>query len=111
MGMPLKEIVLDIGGGIPDGKALKAIQTGGPMGGCLPESYLHLAVDYEALAQAGSAMGSGRPSLDIPMYLDMFMQGRLPLDKLVTRRYPLSEINNAFRALEEGEVIKSVVVF
>jgi NADH:ubiquinone oxidoreductase subunit F (NADH-binding)/(2Fe-2S) ferredoxin/Pyruvate/2-oxoacid:ferredoxin oxidoreductase delta subunit len=59
LGITLREVVYDVAGGIKNGKAFKAIQTGGPMGGCLPESYLHLAVDYEALAQAGSAMGSG----------------------------------------------------
>ncbi|HOE02456.1 MAG TPA: NADH-quinone oxidoreductase subunit NuoF [Anaerolineaceae bacterium] len=58
-GLTLREIVYDVGGGIKDGKKFKAIQTGGPMGGCLPESYLDLPVDYEALTQAGSMMGSG----------------------------------------------------
>ena len=58
-GLTLREIVYDVGGGIKDGKKFKAIQTGGPMGGCLPESYLDLPVDYEALTQAGSMMDSG----------------------------------------------------
>ncbi|MHC5181268.1 MAG: NADH-ubiquinone oxidoreductase-F iron-sulfur binding region domain-containing protein, partial [Planctomycetota bacterium] len=48
-----------IGGGIPDGKAFKAVQTGGPSGGCLPEEYLDTQIDYESLAKAGSIMGSG----------------------------------------------------
>ncbi len=59
MGMPLRELVYKIGGGIPDGKKLKAVQTGGPSGGCIPESMLDLPVDYEALTKAGSMMGSG----------------------------------------------------
>lgn len=59
MGMPLREIVFEIGGGIPDGKRFKAVQTGGPSGGCLTEAHLDLPVDYESLAQAGSFMGSG----------------------------------------------------
>ncbi len=59
MGMPLSDIIFDIGGGIIDGKRFKAVQTGGPSGGCLPESLLHLPVEYESLAQAGSIMGSG----------------------------------------------------
>jgi bidirectional [NiFe] hydrogenase diaphorase subunit len=59
MGITLREIVFDIGGGIPDGKKFKAVQTGGPSGGCLPEQFLDMAVDYESLAQAGSIMGSG----------------------------------------------------
>jgi bidirectional [NiFe] hydrogenase diaphorase subunit len=59
MGITLREIVYEIGGGIPDGRAFKAVQTGGPSGGCLPSEYLDMAVDYESLAKAGSIMGSG----------------------------------------------------
>ncbi|OHD76858.1 MAG: hypothetical protein A2V99_09935, partial [Spirochaetes bacterium RBG_16_67_19] len=59
MGISLREIVFDIGGGIPNGKKFKAVQTGGPSGGCLPESLLDLPVDYESLTKAGSIMGSG----------------------------------------------------
>jgi len=59
MGITLQEIVYDIGGGIPGDKKFKAVQTGGPSGGCLPASLLNLPVDYESLAQAGSIMGSG----------------------------------------------------
>jgi NADH-quinone oxidoreductase subunit F len=59
MGISLREIVYDIGGGIPEGKSLKAVQTGGPSGGFIPESLIDLPVDYESLAQAGSIMGSG----------------------------------------------------
>jgi bidirectional [NiFe] hydrogenase diaphorase subunit len=59
MGMTLREIVFDIGGGIPDGKRFKAVQTGGPSGGCIPEQFLDTRVDYESLLQLGSFMGSG----------------------------------------------------
>jgi len=59
MGTKLREIIYDIGGGIPKGKKFKAIQTGGPSGGCLPASFLDSPVDYESLAAAGSIMGSG----------------------------------------------------
>jgi len=59
MGISLRDIVYNIGGGTSDGKALKAVQTGGPSGGCIPESLLDLPVDYEELAKAGSMMGSG----------------------------------------------------
>lgn len=59
MGITLRELVYDLGGGVPDGKKLKAVQTGGPSGGCIPESLLDLPVDYEKLAEAGSMMGSG----------------------------------------------------
>ncbi|MFQ5864351.1 MAG: NADH-ubiquinone oxidoreductase-F iron-sulfur binding region domain-containing protein [bacterium] len=59
IGITLREIVYDVGGGIPNGKAFKAVQTGGPSGGCLPSSYLDSSVDYESLVAAGSIMGSG----------------------------------------------------
>jgi NADP-reducing hydrogenase subunit HndC len=59
MGTTLREIIEDIGGGIPNQKKFKAIQTGGPSGGCLPEEYLDTPIDYESLAKAGSIMGSG----------------------------------------------------
>ncbi|MBN1277811.1 MAG: FAD-dependent oxidoreductase [Deltaproteobacteria bacterium] len=59
MGTTLREIVYDIGGGIPNNKKFKSVQTGGPSGGCLPEQYLDTQIDYESLARAGSIMGSG----------------------------------------------------
>jgi NADH:ubiquinone oxidoreductase subunit F (NADH-binding)/NAD-dependent dihydropyrimidine dehydrogenase PreA subunit len=59
MGTTLREIIYDIGGGIPNDKKFKAVQTGGPSGGCLPAEYLDTSIDYESLAQAGSIMGSG----------------------------------------------------
>jgi NADH:ubiquinone oxidoreductase subunit F (NADH-binding)/(2Fe-2S) ferredoxin/NAD-dependent dihydropyrimidine dehydrogenase PreA subunit len=59
MGITMREIVFDIGGGIPGVKKFKAVQTGGPSGGCIPESLLDTPVDYESLIQAGSIMGSG----------------------------------------------------
>jgi NADH:ubiquinone oxidoreductase subunit F (NADH-binding)/NAD-dependent dihydropyrimidine dehydrogenase PreA subunit len=59
MGIALKDIVYDVGGGIPGGKALKAVQTGGPSGGCIPAEKMDMPVDYESLREAGSMMGSG----------------------------------------------------
>ncbi len=59
MGTTLRTIVEEIGGGIPNGKKFKAAQTGGPSGGCIPEEYLDVAMDYEHLAEIGSIMGSG----------------------------------------------------
>jgi NADH-quinone oxidoreductase subunit F len=59
MGISLREIIFDIGGGIPEGKKFKAVQTGGPSGGCIPESMLDLPVDFEKLTEIGSMMGSG----------------------------------------------------
>lgn len=59
MGITLREIIYDIGGGIPSGRAFKAVQTGGPSGGCLPASLLDTPVDFDSLTAAGSIMGSG----------------------------------------------------
>ncbi len=59
MGITLREIIFDVGGGIPNGKKFKAVQTGGPSGGCLPESLLDTPVDYDSLNAAGAIMGSG----------------------------------------------------
>lgn len=59
MGTTLREIIFDIGGGIPNGREFKAAQTGGPSGGCIPAKYLDTPIDYESLKQIGSMMGSG----------------------------------------------------
>ena len=59
MGITLKDVVYEIGGGIPKHKSFKAVQTGGPSGGCIPKKLLDLPIDYENLKQAGSMMGSG----------------------------------------------------
>ena len=59
LGVSIREIVYDIGGGVLNDKAFKAVQTGGPMGGCIPEQFLDMPVDYESLASVGSIMGSG----------------------------------------------------
>ncbi len=59
MGISLKEIIYDIGGGIENGRALKAVQTGGPSGGCIPADMIDISVDYESLAKVGSIVGSG----------------------------------------------------
>ena len=59
MGTTLREIIYDIGGGIPNGKKFKAVQTGGPSGGCIPAEYLDLPIDYDNLIRIGAMMGSG----------------------------------------------------
>ena len=59
MGTTLREIIFDIGGGIPNGRKFKAAQTGGPSGGCIPAEHLDTPIDYESLAVIGSMMGSG----------------------------------------------------
>ncbi len=59
MGLTLKEIIYEIGGGIPNGRKFKAVQTGGPSGGCIPKELINLPVDFDQLNKAGSIMGSG----------------------------------------------------
>ncbi len=59
MGITLREVVFEIGGGIPDGRTFKAVLVGGPSGGCLPETLLDLPIDYDSLTKAGAIMGSG----------------------------------------------------
>jgi len=59
MGISLRDIVFEIGGGIPDGRKFKAVQTGGPSGGCIPDEHLDMSVEYDTLKQVGSIMGSG----------------------------------------------------
>jgi NADP-reducing hydrogenase subunit HndC len=59
MGITLREIIYEIGGGIPDNKEFKAVQTGGPSGGCIPNMHIDLPIDYESLKEVGSMMGSG----------------------------------------------------
>jgi len=59
MGTSLREIIFEIGGGIPDGKQFKAAQTGGPSGGCIPREYLDISMEYDTLREIGSMMGSG----------------------------------------------------
>jgi bidirectional [NiFe] hydrogenase diaphorase subunit len=59
MGIPLRQIIEEMGGGAPDGHQVKSVQTGGPSGGCIPAAYLDTPVDYESLTKLGSIMGSG----------------------------------------------------
>ncbi len=83
MGITLREIIYDIGGGIPEGKEFKAVQTGGPSGGCMSLELLDLPIDYESLTEAGSMMGSGGMivmdentcMVDIAKYFLNFLRG------------------------------------
>ncbi len=83
MGITLREIIYDIGGGIPNGKRFKGVQTGGPSGGVIPESLLDLPVDFDELDKAGSMMGSGgmivmdedNCMVDIAKYFIRFLEG------------------------------------
>jgi len=102
MGITLREVIYDIGGGMVDGKEFKAVQTGGPSGGCIPRDLLDLSVDYESLARAGSIMGSGGMivmdentcMVDIAKYFLNFLKGEscgkcLPCRKGIQRMYEI----------------------
>ena len=83
MGTTLKEIIYDIGGGIPKGKKFKAVQTGGPSGGCIPKELIDLPVDFDELTKVGSMMGSGGMIImdeticmvDVARYFEEFLEG------------------------------------
>ena len=83
MGITLREMIYDIGGGIPHGKKFKAVQTGGPSGGCIPEQYLDTPVDFDELTKLGSMMGSGGMivmdedtcMVDVARYFIEFLKG------------------------------------
>jgi S-(hydroxymethyl)glutathione dehydrogenase/alcohol dehydrogenase len=66
---------------------------------------------YEERILTGSIYGSSRPAIDIPMLMNLYRAGKLKLDELLTRRYPFSQINEAYAALERGEVLRSIVTF
>ena len=110
MGTTLREIIYEIGGGIPDGKAFKAVQTGGPSGGCLPSSFLDHPVDYESLAAAGSIMGSGGMvvmdedtcMVDIARYFLDFIQ-RESCGKCVPCRLGTKRMLEILTRITEGE--------
>lgn len=97
LGITLKDVIYDIGGGIPSDKVLKAVQTGGPSGGCIPAEKMDLTVDYESLTEAGSIMGSGgmivldedNCMVDIAKYFLSFTQeescGKCPPCRVGTR--------------------------
>jgi NADH:ubiquinone oxidoreductase subunit F (NADH-binding)/(2Fe-2S) ferredoxin/Pyruvate/2-oxoacid:ferredoxin oxidoreductase delta subunit len=83
MGITLREIIYEIGGGIPKGRKFKAVQTGGPSGGCIPEEHLDMPVDFDALTDLGSMMGSGgmivmderNCMVDVAKYFLSFLEG------------------------------------
>ena len=79
MGTTVREVVEQLGGGVPDGKPVKAVQTGGPSGGCIPAELLDTPIDYERLARLGSIMGSGGmvvmdDSVSMPEVARFFME-------------------------------------
>jgi NADH-quinone oxidoreductase subunit F len=109
MGITLREIIYGIGGGIPGGKKFKAVQTGGPSGGCIPESLLDLPVDFDQLAQAGSMMGSGGMIImdedscmvDIAKYFINFLEGE-SCGKCLPCREGLKRMSQILTDITEG---------
>jgi bidirectional [NiFe] hydrogenase diaphorase subunit len=110
MGITLREVVQDIGGGVPDGKRCKAVQTGGPSGGCIPEKDMDLPVDYESLKQVGSMMGSGGMivmdetscMVDVAKYFMEFCMSE-SCGKCVPCRAGTQQMHSILRKITEGE--------
>jgi NADH-quinone oxidoreductase subunit F len=109
MGITLREIIYDIGGGIPKGKRFKGVQTGGPSGGVIPESLLDLPVDFDELNKAGSMMGSGgmivmdeaNCMVDIAKYFITFLEGE-SCGKCVPCREGLKRMREILDDITEG---------
>jgi NADH:ubiquinone oxidoreductase subunit F (NADH-binding)/(2Fe-2S) ferredoxin len=110
MGTKLREIVFDIGGGIPKGRKFKAVQTGGPSGGMIPESLLDLSVDFDELTKAGSMMGSGGMivmddktcMVDMARYYTTFLEGE-SCGKCLPCREGLRQMKYILDGITEGQ--------
>jgi len=110
MGITLREMIYDIGGGIPNGKKFKAVQTGGPSGGCIPEQYLDTPVDFDELTKLGSMMGSGGMivmdedtcMVDIAMYFIEFLKGE-SCGKCVPCREGLTRMSEVLNRITQGK--------
>jgi NADH:ubiquinone oxidoreductase subunit F (NADH-binding)/(2Fe-2S) ferredoxin/Pyruvate/2-oxoacid:ferredoxin oxidoreductase delta subunit len=110
MGMTIREIVYDIGGGISDGGELKAVQTGGPSGGCIPESLLDIPIDFDKLSEVGSMMGSGGMivmddktcMVDIAKYFTNFLKDE-SCGKCTTCRDGTRRMYEILDAITQGE--------
>lgn len=110
MGITLREIIYKIGGGIPDGKKFKAVQSGGPSGGCIPEEHLDLPVDYEELAKVGAIMGSGglivmdedTCMVDVSLYFVSFLTEE-SCGKCTPCRVGLQRMKEILIAITEGK--------
>ncbi len=110
MGITLREIVYDIGGGVLDGKKFKAVQTGGPSGGCIPENLIDIPVDYEKLTEAGAMMGSGGMivmdentcMVDVARYFLIFLEGE-SCGKCVPCREGIKRMEQILTRICKGE--------
>ncbi len=109
MGITLREIIYDIGGGIPKGRNFKAVQTGGPSGGVIPESLLDLTVDFDELTKVGSMMGSGGMivmddkacMVDVAKYFVSFLEGE-SCGKCLPCREGLRQMREILTGITEG---------
>ncbi len=109
MGITLQEIIYDLGGGIPDGKKFKAVQIGGPSGGCVPEDLIHLPVDFDSLTEAGAMMGSGGMivmdegtcMVDVARYFTNFLKDE-SCGKCVPCREGLKQLHHMLTEICEG---------
>jgi len=110
MGITLREMIYDIGGGIPGGKKFKAVQTGGPSGGCIPEQFLDTRVDFDELTKLGSMMGSGgmivmdedNCMVDVARYFINFLKGE-SCGKCVPCREGLAKMSDILDRITHGE--------
>jgi len=110
MGISLRKIIFDIGGGIPKNRAFKAVQTGGPSGGCIPEEHLDMPVDFDALTEIGSMMGSGGMivmddqtcMVDVAKYFVGFLKGE-SCGKCTTCREGLQRMYEILEKITEGK--------
>ncbi len=112
MGISLREIIFDIGGGLPRNKKFKAVQTGGPSGGCIPDSLLDLPVDYDELIKVGSMMGSGGMivmdedicMVDVARYFTEFLKGE-SCGKCVACREGVKRMSQVLQRICAGQGI------
>jgi NADH-quinone oxidoreductase subunit F len=110
MGITLREMIFDIGGGIPNGKKFKAVQTGGPSGGCIPEQFLDTPVDFDELTKLGSMMGSGGMivmdedacMVDVAKYFVEFLKGE-SCGKCTPCREGINRMSEVLNAITQGK--------
>jgi len=124
MGMPLRDVIYEVGGGIPDNKKFKAVQLGGPSGGCLPEELLDTPVDYESINATGAIMGSGGMVVmdestcivDVAKFFLSFVQkescGKCPFCRIGTKRMLeiLERISEGRGTLEDLDLLAELAV-
>ncbi len=110
MGISLRDIIFKIGGGVPGGKRFKAVQTGGPSGGCIPEEYLDIKVDFDELAKVGAIMGSGGMivmdedtcMVDVAKYFLQFLSGE-SCGKCSPCRLGITHMLSILKRISEGK--------